>query len=247
MGFLRNLKIQKASYDLTMTGLKFFSNLQKSEPDIAPTGPEALESLGDELAILSRDLCENDDERILVIKGLEKALKDYGYRKTSSLKVVAALTLRILAGKPVSGLHDEISDLMLSANSSKIQKAYNQARIFMMNSLQFVDNQQLNKEKIQIAAAFYFSGSTDYLTQQSNLNNDDFVKVMYKILLDFGLPYYNAENFIKEFNTACAEPFANNAFKDGWEAAKSWYSSNNTSAYLNLSRLIFYWSDEKMN
>ena len=112
MGFFRNMKITNMAFQITYRGMKLMSDMRKQDPDMAPSGAEAVENIGDELATLSRDFCVSEKERACVLKGLRQGLKALGLSETASQNISALLTQRIMAGTPSSSLGDELSRIM---------------------------------------------------------------------------------------------------------------------------------------
>jgi len=112
MGFFRNMKITNTAFQITYRGMKLMSEMRKQDPDMGPSGAEAIENIGDELATLSRDYCTSEKERSCVLKGLRQGLKALGLSETATQNIAALLTQRIMAGARSSTLGDELSQFM---------------------------------------------------------------------------------------------------------------------------------------
>ena len=98
MGFFRNTKITNMAFQISYKGMKLMSSMRNTDPEMAPSAEEAIENLGDELAVIARDFCFTEKERACVLKGLKQGLKAYGLSQTAILNIVAKLTQRIMAG-----------------------------------------------------------------------------------------------------------------------------------------------------
>ena len=101
MSFVRNIVLRHRARQSTLNALRFAERLRKRNSEFAPSYRETLESVGDELAILSRDTCHDDRERRAVLAGLLGALQRM-YRSDPQLaqRVTRRLAPRILAGEP---------------------------------------------------------------------------------------------------------------------------------------------------
>jgi hypothetical protein len=105
MSFVRNLVLRQRARQNTLNALRFAERLRKRNSEFAPSYLETLESVGDELAIFSRDRCRDDRERRALLAGLMGALQKM-YRADPHLpqRVTRRLAPRILAGAPTQ--HD---------------------------------------------------------------------------------------------------------------------------------------------
>ncbi len=101
MNFVRNIVLRHRARHSTLNALRFAERLRKRNSEFAPSYRETLESIGDELAILSRDACRHERERRAILAGLMAALQRM-YRSDPQLaqRVTRRLAPRILAGEP---------------------------------------------------------------------------------------------------------------------------------------------------
>jgi len=101
MSFIRNIVLRQRARQSALNALRFAERLRKRNSEFAPSYRETLESVGDELAILSRDNCRDDRERRALLAGLLAALQRM-YRSDPQLarRVTRRLAPRILAGEP---------------------------------------------------------------------------------------------------------------------------------------------------
>ncbi|HYM35912.1 MAG TPA: hypothetical protein VET48_10980 [Steroidobacteraceae bacterium] len=98
---MRNIVLRQRARQAALNALRFAERLRKRNSEFAPSYRETLESVGDELAILSRDTCRDERERRAVLAGLMTALQRM-YRSDPQLaqRVTRRLAPRILAGEP---------------------------------------------------------------------------------------------------------------------------------------------------
>jgi hypothetical protein len=80
--------------------MRFASRLREELSEFAPSFVETVESVGDELAIMARDVCNNEKERGAVLEGLTVALRALDLSIATQTHVVARLRPRILRGEP---------------------------------------------------------------------------------------------------------------------------------------------------
>lgn len=101
MSFVRNMILRQRARQCALSALRFAERLRKRNSEFAPSYRETLESVGDELAILARDVCRNERERRAVLEGLLLALQRM-YRSDPQLaqRITRRLAPRILAGEP---------------------------------------------------------------------------------------------------------------------------------------------------
>jgi hypothetical protein len=101
MSFVRNIVLRQRARQNALNALRFAERLRKRNSEFAPSYRETLESIGDELAILSRDACHDERERRALLAGLMAALQRM-YRSDPQLaqRVTRRLAPRILAGEP---------------------------------------------------------------------------------------------------------------------------------------------------
>ena len=101
MSFIRNIVLRQRARQSALNSLRFAERLRKRNSEFAPSYRETLESLGDELAILSRESCRDERERRAILAGLMNALQKM-YRTDPQLaqRVTRRLAPRILAGEP---------------------------------------------------------------------------------------------------------------------------------------------------
>ncbi|BCO30430.1 hypothetical protein TspCOW1_05330 [Thiohalobacter sp. COW1] len=249
MGFFRNIKITNMAFQASYKGMKLMSAMRKSDPDMAPSAEEAIESLGDELAILSREYCTSEKERACLIKGLDQGLKAYGLSQTATLNIVAALTPRIMAGKPGSALSDGMAEIMERNGTpenaqSKLDAAFKQTSLFMDASLMMIDNETLNLETPKVGAALYFAGATDFLAQHYKLSDEDYLKVLFDVLRKFGLSEKNASLFVQHIPEMSNELFGREAMIEGGKTLQRWLSGKDDSAPVRLTELVNRWAEE---
>ena len=251
MGFFRNRQITNYAYQASYKVMKLMSSMRITDAEMTPSAEQAIEALGDELAVIARDYCSTEQERACVIKGLEQGLKAYGLSQTSTLNIVALLTQRVMAGKPDSALTDAVANYMEGVQTtgkvdSRIDAALKQVSLFMDASLMLVDNATLNRKTPKIAACFFFAGATDFLSQHYKLSDDEYLGLIFKVLVDFGVSEKNARLFIRQFPQMASEPFGREAMIEGGRTIQRWLSGEDTNAPLRLTRLVNAWADESL-
>jgi hypothetical protein len=103
MRFVRNIILRQRARQNALNALRFAERLRKRNSEFAPTYLDTLESIGDELAMLSRDACHDDRERRALLAGLMAALQRM-YRSDPHMaqRVTRRLAPRILAGEPAA-------------------------------------------------------------------------------------------------------------------------------------------------
>lgn len=253
VGLFRNVKITNMAYQIAYDGMRLMSAMKKENPDFAPKANEAIEHLGDELAVLARDACVTEKERSCVLKGLKQGLKAYGLSETATQNIAAMLTSRIMAGKPESELGDELTKIIGGANSKAVpgtedqkQAAIKQTFLFIDASLLMVDKEVLNKETPKVGACLFFTGAADFLTQHYKLADEDFFDVAFRVLRYFGLSDQNARLFLETLSHMAQEPFGREALIEGGRTLQSWLSGKDPSAPLRLFELVKNWKDVEL-
>ncbi|HEX7013857.1 MAG TPA: hypothetical protein VF161_13965 [Steroidobacteraceae bacterium] len=99
---LKNLKLRHRAYVSAYNSFRFAARLRGDLSEFAPSIAETLQSVGDELAALARDLCPTENERRQLIDGLEGALRALGLSDAAQVHIVSQLAPRIMAGEPAS-------------------------------------------------------------------------------------------------------------------------------------------------
>jgi hypothetical protein len=101
MSLITKLVLRHRARQSTLNALRFAERLRKRNSEFAPSYLDTLESIGDELAIMSRDACRDERDRRALLAGLMSALQRM-YRSDPHLaqRVTRRLAPRILAGTP---------------------------------------------------------------------------------------------------------------------------------------------------
>jgi hypothetical protein len=83
-----------------LNALRFAERLRKQNSEFAPSYSDTINSIGDELAILARDVCRNDAERRALLAGLLSAFQRM-YRSNPALaqRITRRLAPRILSSQ----------------------------------------------------------------------------------------------------------------------------------------------------
>jgi len=100
MGLIRNFKLRQRAATCVFNTMRFATRLREDMSEFAPSFIETVESLGDELAIIARDACNNEKERGALLEGLAVALRALDLSIATQTHVVARLRSRILRGEP---------------------------------------------------------------------------------------------------------------------------------------------------
>jgi hypothetical protein len=103
---LKNLKLRHRAHACAYNSFRFAARLRGDLSEFAPSIAETLESVGDELAALARDVCRHQNERRQLVDGLESALRALDLPDTAQVQIVAQLAPRIMAGEPTSARKD---------------------------------------------------------------------------------------------------------------------------------------------
>lgn len=100
MGLIRNFRLRQRAATCVFNTMRFATRLREDMSEFAPSFVETVESLGDELAIIARDACNNEKERGALLEGLAVALRALDLSIATQTHVVARLRSRILRGEP---------------------------------------------------------------------------------------------------------------------------------------------------
>lgn len=253
MGLFRNIKITNMAYQIVYNGMKLMSAMRKENSDLGPKANEAIEHLGDELAVLARDACTTEKERSCVLKGLEQGLKAFGLSEAATQNIAAMLTPQIMAGKPESVVGNELAEIIGGANSQAFpgtedrkQAAIKQTCLFIDASLVMVDKEVLNKETPTVGACLFFTGAADFLTQHYKLADEDFVEVAFRVLRYFGLSEKNARLFLEALSHMAQEPFGHETLIEGGKTFQNWLSEKDPNAPIRLLELVEKWKDMRL-
>jgi hypothetical protein len=107
MRLLSRLVLRHRARQSVLNALRFAERLRRQNSEFAPSYAETINSIGDELAILARDVCRNDAERRALLAGLLSAFQRM-YRGNPALaqRITRRLAPRILnsqtAAEPAS-------------------------------------------------------------------------------------------------------------------------------------------------
>jgi hypothetical protein len=98
MRILNRLVLRHRARQSVLNALRFAERLRKQNSEFAPSYSDTINSIGDELAILSRDTCRNEAERRALLAGLLSAFQRM-YRGNPALaqRITRRLAPRILA------------------------------------------------------------------------------------------------------------------------------------------------------
>jgi hypothetical protein len=100
MGLIRNFRLRQRASTYVFNTMRFASRLREDLSEFAPSFVESVESMGDELAIIARDACNNEKERGAILEGLAVALRALDLSIATQTHIVARLRPRILSGEP---------------------------------------------------------------------------------------------------------------------------------------------------
>jgi transposase len=97
MRLLSRLVLRHRARQSVLNALRFAERLRKQNSEFAPSYSDTINSIGDELAILARDVCCNDAERRALLAGLLSAFQRM-YRGNPALaqRITRRLAPRIL-------------------------------------------------------------------------------------------------------------------------------------------------------
>jgi hypothetical protein len=101
MSLLKNVMLQHRARKAAMHAFRFAERLRKRDSEFAPSYRDTIENIGDELAVMARDLCVDEAQRRALLSGLMSALKRM-YRADPALaqRVTRRLAPRVLAAQP---------------------------------------------------------------------------------------------------------------------------------------------------
>jgi len=101
MSLLKNVLLQHRARKAALHALRFAERLRKRNSEFAPSYRDTIENIGDELAMMARDLCVDEQERRALLAGLMSALRRM-YRADPALaqRVARRLAPRVLTGSP---------------------------------------------------------------------------------------------------------------------------------------------------
>ena len=97
MRLLSRLVLRHRARQSVLNALRFAERLRRQNSEFAPSYSDTINSIGDELAILARDVCRNDAERRALLAGLLAAFQRM-YRGNPALaqRITRRLAPRIL-------------------------------------------------------------------------------------------------------------------------------------------------------
>jgi transposase len=100
MRLLPRLVLRHRARQSVLNALRFAERLRRQNSEFAPSYSDTINSIGDELAILARDVCRNDAERRALLAGLLSAFQRM-YRGNPALaqRITRRLAPRILAAQ----------------------------------------------------------------------------------------------------------------------------------------------------
>jgi transposase len=100
MRLLSRLVLRHRARQSVLNALRFAERLRKQNSEFAPSYSDTINSIGDELAILARDVCRNDAERRALLAGLLSAFQRM-YRGNPALaqRITRRLAPRILTSQ----------------------------------------------------------------------------------------------------------------------------------------------------
>jgi transposase len=97
MRLITRLVLRHRARQSVLNALRFAERLRKQNSEFAPSYSDTINSIGDELATMSRDACRNDAERRALLAGLLSAFQRM-YRGNPALaqRITRRLAPRIL-------------------------------------------------------------------------------------------------------------------------------------------------------
>jgi transposase len=103
MRLLSRLVLRHRARQSVLNALRFAERLRRQNSEFAPSYSDTINSIGDELAILARDVCRNDAERRALLAGLLSAFQRM-YRGNPALaqRITRRLAPRILTAQTTS-------------------------------------------------------------------------------------------------------------------------------------------------
>jgi transposase len=103
MRLLSRLVLRHRARQSVLNALRFAERLRRQNSEFAPSYSDTINSIGDELAILARDVCRNDAERRALLAGLLSAFQRM-YRGNPALaqRITRRLAPRILSAQTAS-------------------------------------------------------------------------------------------------------------------------------------------------
>ena len=103
MRLLSRLVLRHRARQSVLNALRFAERLRRQNSEFAPSYSDTINSIGDELAILARDVCRNDAERRALLAGLLSAFQRM-YRGNPALaqRITRRLAPRILTNPTAS-------------------------------------------------------------------------------------------------------------------------------------------------
>ena len=103
MRLISRLVLRHRARQSVLNALRFAERLRKQNSEFAPSYSDTINSIGDELAILARDVCRTDADRRALLAGLLSAFQRM-YRSNPALaqRITRRLAPRILASQGAS-------------------------------------------------------------------------------------------------------------------------------------------------
>jgi transposase len=100
MRLISRLVLRHRARQSVLNALRFAERLRKQNSEFAPSYSDTINSIGDELAILARDVCRNDADRRALLAGLLSAFQRM-YRGNPALaqRITRRLAPRILSSQ----------------------------------------------------------------------------------------------------------------------------------------------------
>lgn len=119
-----------------------------------------------------------------------------------------------------------------------------QAQLFAEASTMLVDRTILEKDVPRIGAALYVAGAIDYLSQQHQLNDIEYLSLTTAILETTALmTEVEAEKFADDLPKLSATPFGKATMVRGGQAIQAWLSGKDDMAPARLSQYVMEWSE----
>jgi hypothetical protein len=129
----------------------------------------------------------------------------------------------------------------MSAHESRFLAAAEKCFWWVEACMLLIDSKDLSIPRINWGTAYFFIGSTDYISQQYGFDDLTFIQLAQRVLLYAGYPEEQAKLILSTFNMCQTTDFGLSAITAGGEWASKWFAEKKRTAPVSLRCLFDDW------
>lgn len=239
MKFIKRIKLKRDARYIASSAV-LHNSTNTNQPGDLFGDLKVIGSLTEGLARLESKHEIDNKDREAIVDGVREELKSL-FIPYKDLEGLVEFSKNFLDG--------ENEDNNISTDSPSTQMAEKKYVVentlnFIQISILMIDKKTLNKELPKVGSCMYFAGAASYLAKKCSLEDEQLGNAVLEIIKDYGLSHDNALFFVKSINTLLTEPLGKEAFREGFDAIRTFSEEENDKAALRLKRLVDQWAEQ---